>query len=70
MNGKGIQKLPKFTTQTLSVKRGTYNTKVFYLKTIDTYIITVVNLNNKDVEVFEMMGAVSDWITKNDKQED
>jgi D-alanyl-D-alanine carboxypeptidase len=43
------------------------HTKVFYLKTIDTYIITVVNLNNKDVELFEIMGAVSDWITKNDK---
>jgi D-alanyl-D-alanine carboxypeptidase len=43
------------------------HTKAFYLKSIDTYIITTVNLNDQDGQVFEMMGKVKDWIEKNDK---
>jgi D-alanyl-D-alanine carboxypeptidase len=43
------------------------HTKAFYLKSIDTYIITAVNQNDQDDQVFEMMGKVKDWIEKNDK---
>jgi D-alanyl-D-alanine carboxypeptidase len=43
------------------------HTKAFYLKSIDTYIITTVNQNDQDQQVFEMMGKVKDWIEKNDK---
>jgi D-alanyl-D-alanine carboxypeptidase len=43
------------------------HTKAFYLKSIDTYIVTAINLNNQDDQVFEMMANVKDWIEKNDK---
>lgn len=43
------------------------HTKVFYIKTIDSYIITVVNLNNNDDVAFNMIASVSDWIKNNDK---
>ncbi|MEI8110192.1 MAG: serine hydrolase domain-containing protein [Chitinophagia bacterium] len=42
------------------------HTKVFYINKIDTYIITVLNLNDNDTIAFEMIGTVSDWIKNND----
>ena len=43
------------------------HTKAFYLGSIDTYIITAINLSDQDNQVFEMMAKVKDWIEKNDK---
>ncbi|HCQ12243.1 serine hydrolase [Flavobacterium sp.] len=42
------------------------HTKAFYLKSIDTYIITTVNQNDQDIQVFEMIGKVKNWIENND----
>jgi D-alanyl-D-alanine carboxypeptidase len=42
------------------------HTKAFYLKSIDTYIITTVNQNDQDIQVFGMIGKVKNWIENND----
>lgn len=42
-------------------------TNVFYLKSIDTYIVTAINLNDQEQEVFDMIAKVKEWIEINDK---